>query len=473
MSQLNVISLLQTSILCRAEPAYTASVSLNRLRSVSSAVSFLCTLLSHVYIDPDTPSLTWTVTTLPDQIIFEQLVNAEIDVGVFIPDNVDQNMLAAAKSSGVFTMLPVYMVGYTWMFNPQITPTVNIAAYTLRLDIPTLGLIWYSCVTHWNSPRIMAQNTWLIPLLGNLTHSNAVPIERIVGCGSSVAESPIAAALIRLLAEYQAQHNDATLASCMANYTTSGLATLTASCVNQPAVFTQFAPHESSVPSLVLGTVGAQGYFQADNDPTYGVPVMPYTRNGVQTDTVSNLAGISACAQDTWDPLTRTFSPDQSNNAACWPWHTQVVAMVRMAYTSTATDTSSCARGLDSLQFLSWLIQEQQVTSLVNSQDIVKTPALSPDIQASFIAALDAITCDGRTLLITLPTVWVLSSGISAFAQALCSIGLVLCMVVSGLIVWHRGQPVIRSASPMFLLMSVAGVMYDVQCGVCAGGAGN
>ena len=293
MSQLNVIRELETSVLCRGEAAYTATSSLVRLRSVSQAVSFLCTLLSHVYVDPDTPSLSWIVTTLPDQIIFEQLVNAEVDVGVFIPDNVDSALLADAKASGEFAMLPIYMVGYAWMFNPQITPTINIRAYTLRLDVRTIGLIWYTCIIYWNDPIILAQNPWLTPLIGNLTSSNAVPIESIVGCGSSVAAAPIANSLNRLLAQYQAQYADPMLSSCMTNFTASGMAAATAACTAIPQVFTQFAPSENSVPSLVLGTVGAQGYFQADNDPSYGVSVMPYTRDGVTTDTVSNLAGIS------------------------------------------------------------------------------------------------------------------------------------------------------------------------------------
>ena len=466
MSQLNVLDELQTSILCRGQSAYTASTSLVRQRSVSQAVSFLCTLLSHVYIDPDTPSLEWIVTTLPDQIIFEQLVNAEVDIGVFIPDNVDATMLQAAKASGDFAMLPVYLVGYTWMFNPQITPDINIQAYPpLRLDVQTIGLIWYSCVVYWNDPRIIAQNPWLTPLIGNLTASNAVPIERTIGCGSSVAAAPIASSLNRLLASFQAQYHDPTLASCMANFTSSGLSAAFADCLAQPQVYAQFAPSENSVPSVVQGTVGAQGYFQANSDPSYGTVAIPYSRNGQVTDTVADLAGIAACAQDTWDPVSLTFSPDSSANSNCWPWHVELVAMVRTAYTSTAVDTSSCERGLDSLQFLYWLITQQQVTSLVNSQDIVKTPALSPDILAAFIGALDGITCDGRTLLITLPTIWAISPGVSAFAQALCSIGLILCFVICGLIVYHRAHPVIRSASPMFLLMSVVGVVLLFSSG--------
>ena len=133
--------------------------------------------------------------------------------------------------------------------------------------------------------------------------------------------------------------------------------------------------------------------------------------------------------------------------------------MIRTSYTTTATDTSSCERGLDSLQFLYWLVTQQQVTTLVNSQDIVKTPSISPAIQQAFIDALDSIQCDGATLLITLPIIWTLSPGVGALAEVLCSIGVIVCFAIAGLVVHHRTHPVIRSASPMFLLMSVMGVV--------------
>ena len=46
------------------------------------------------------------------------------------------------------------------------------------------------------------------------------------------------------------------------------------------------------MPSLVQGTLGALGYFQADNDATFGVPVLAYTRNGHTVDTRPNLEGL-------------------------------------------------------------------------------------------------------------------------------------------------------------------------------------
>ena len=114
MTSLNVINRLETEVLCRGSPAYQAAASPIRLRSVPPSVTFTCTLFSHIYVDPDSV-VTWEVTTLPDQVIFDQMENAEIDIGVIIPENVDSVALTAARSSGDYAFVPVYIVAYTFI----------------------------------------------------------------------------------------------------------------------------------------------------------------------------------------------------------------------------------------------------------------------------------------------------------------------------------------------------------------------
>ena len=285
MTSLNVIERLETEVLCRGSPAYEAVASPIRLRSVPPSVTFTCTLFSHIYIDPDS-TVTWEVTTLSDQVIFDQMENAEIDIGVIIPENVDSVALEAARNSGDYAFVPVYIVAYTFMVRPvtaisaahlpakvrcdrtspchelavclvclsvccfqynyQITELVNIEGYTVRLDVRTMGLIWYSCVTHWNDPIMLELNPWLLPLIGNTT---LVPIQAIVGCGSAdVATSPVGSSLYTFLADWQAENKDALLGSCIANWSTTAeglrggvtsLADATARCIDQPQMFTQ------------------------------------------------------------------------------------------------------------------------------------------------------------------------------------------------------------------------------------------
>ena len=136
---------------------------------------------------------------------------------MFVPDNVDQNTLQRARDSGDFLFFPTYLAAYTWMLNPTIAPGVDIAGQKLRLDLHTIGLIWYACLFHLNDPRILAQNEWLLPLIGDM-ETNPVPIQSIVGCGTTVAAAPISNSLNNLLNAYAEASHDVELASCIANY---------------------------------------------------------------------------------------------------------------------------------------------------------------------------------------------------------------------------------------------------------------
>ena len=208
----------------------------------------------------------------------------------------------------------------------------------------------------------------------------------------------------------------------------------------------------------MLGVTGALGYFLVDGNTEFGVPTMPYTRNGVSVDTMANVDGLSACASDTFDPATLTFDLSASQNGQCWPWSSQVVAMVRTRYTSSASDTSTCTRGHDALQFLQWLHTAPQIDTVTDDVVVLLASSLSSAVQDAYIAALDSVLCDGTTLLVTLPTAWTLTAGIAGFVQAVSSLGLLLCAVAAVLVWLHRAHPVIRSASPLFLLLSICGV---------------
>ena len=212
------------------------------------------------------------------------------------------------------------------------------------------------------------------------------------------------------------------------------------------------------MPAVVLGVDGAQGYYIPTGDSSYAEPSIAYSYGNTTIDKAPNLAGISACASDTFDADSLTFDLTASQNVNCWPWTNQVLAMVRTKYTTTATDTSSCKRGIDALGFLQWLYANTLINTLTDTEDIQFAPGVSPAVQAAYIAALDSVTCDGETLLITLPTDWSLTSAIGAFVDAMSVLGLLGCAVAAVLVWYHRAHPVIRSASPLFLLMSIGGV---------------
>ena len=145
MTSLDILNNIETEVMCRGVTAYTAVAVTTRSMSVPSSVSFLADLLTPLFTD-SADSATWTVSTVSDQLAFDQLVNAEVDIGFFDPANVNAELLAEAKNSGDFILLPTFLYAKSWLYNPQITATVNIASYTLRLDFSTVTKIFYSCI---------------------------------------------------------------------------------------------------------------------------------------------------------------------------------------------------------------------------------------------------------------------------------------------------------------------------------------
>ena len=160
MTSLDVIARLQTDIQCRGAPAYQATTATTRTISVPASMSFIAGLLTPLY----SASPAWTTSTVVDQLAFKELVNAEIDIGFFDPANVDATALQQARDSGEFLIIPMYLYAMSWMYNPQITAAVNIESYTLRLDVPTMSLIFFSCITVRKHGRPVLQSS-TAPLL--------------------------------------------------------------------------------------------------------------------------------------------------------------------------------------------------------------------------------------------------------------------------------------------------------------------
>ena len=125
---------------------------------------------------------------------------------------------------------------------------------------------------------------------------------------------------------------------------------------------------------------------------------------------------------------------------------------------------SRAAAVLSALQYLQWLFTAVEVDAVATSSNVVRFPSLSASIQALYVSALDSVLCDGSTLLVTLPIIWQVSSGVSTGVGVLCLLGAGVCVCLIVYTWLYRCHPVIRSSSPAFLSTSLFGVVV-VLCG--------
>ena len=125
-----------------------------------------------------------------------------------------------------------------------------------------------------------------------------------------------------------------------------------------------------------------------------------------------------------------------------------------------------------------WFYSTAEVDELVQSTASVRLQSLSAAVRSSTLQQLEAATCDDQTLLVTLPVQWTLSQAVHTFVNVIASIGLTACAALLLFVVYFRHHPVVRAASPLFLLLSISGLVIlfasafllvaDVSAGSCS-----
>ena len=83
-TQLDPVATLQTQLMCRGSPAYSATMASTRTFGVSDGGKFLISLFSQAYLTVDS-AVRWQQLTSSDELAMDQLINAEVDVAFFMP----------------------------------------------------------------------------------------------------------------------------------------------------------------------------------------------------------------------------------------------------------------------------------------------------------------------------------------------------------------------------------------------------
>ena len=348
------------------------------------------------------------------------------------------------------------------IYNPELTATVSIpSTQPVLLDMAAQVQLFYGCINTWAHPTLLALNPWLSTLL----NGTAPDIALVSGCGTDARTAPLLLQLLSASDAYLAANPDDTATqACMQTSTAVRIYAALASCDSRFVTSLDIgantsliqSPSESIIPSLVLGVPGAFGYTQITGSPSYGQPQIK--QHGVIAN--SSLAGLAACVENRFDAATLTVDFASPSDPTCWPTSQQFVTLVRRRYYSAATNTSSCARGLDALKYLQWLFTTSSIEPILQASNFLRLPSSAfPLISPAYVAALDSVLCDDTTLLITLPTVWSTSVVVSSLVWWLASLGLLLTLLAVAFYVRHFRHPVVRSSSPLFALGGVAGCL--------------
>ena len=204
----------------------------------------------------------------------------------------------------------------SFSYNPQISSSLTIPTIEFRLDIRTIAMIGFSCILYLNDSHLVDLN----PTYAAQLNSTDKMITQVLGCGSTLAQAPVINTVANLIYAYQVTHpEDLEYNNCINSYPPQ-LYYDYYNCISTPWLGVYYAPTETTVPPLVLGTAGAMGAMVVNGDSSYGIPTMVVERGGVKVDTTSDVGSLAACAQGTFDATTLTFDTDNPINVTCWPW---------------------------------------------------------------------------------------------------------------------------------------------------------
>ena len=470
LTQLDVAEQLANDIMCRGAVAVSTASTSTRLIGAPVAISFLSTLFANLYASQDN-SVAWQVLSNPDQLILQQLVDSEVDIAFINPSNVDPAFMQQVLDDTDFLILPAYLTAVVYGVNPSLTSSISIAGRPLTLDWPTILQIAYGCILHWNDAVILAQNPWLAALLPPL-NTTPILITKVVGCGNSYTTAPLAIAMSGAFTAALAAAPDSATYTCLASLGTL-LANAFSSCTSIASLGFLFVPNEATVPGLVLGINGALGIIQNTGDSSTLILAVNESRAGGESQVVGNVTGETACVQGLVDgfeqggltsllPLAGVVGDVAGG---CYRGTEQVWVVVRSNYSGAASDASGCTRGYDTLRFLQWWYGTTAIDTLVQSVQSVRVSSLSASIVAAITGALNDVTCGQETLLVTHPVEWSLGAGVQTFVYLISSLGLAACVALLGFVVYYRHHPVIRSASPLFLLLSIFGLIVLFAAG--------
>jgi heme/copper-type cytochrome/quinol oxidase subunit 4 len=238
---------------------------------------------------------------------------------------------------------------------------------------------------------------------------------------------------------------------------------------------------DRTVDSSVVAFPGAFGIAMFDTSLVSRRARLQLTTGEVVADTP---AATYQCMVDTFDTSSNRFSLHTSSRSGCWP-------LATVAYTAVRLDNTEdvCTNTARALKFLQYLHGQTSPTAelaasffattnvdaltaaalagfaangLVASTDVADQIGLQwmpPNIRGIVQKTLQTITCEGETILVTLPVPHRLSDDIEATGLAISIVGFVLVAILLCFLYFFHLRTAIKASSPWFLLATLTGIV--------------
>ena len=421
--------------------------------------------------------------------------NGTTDVAVVSPADWSTGSSNATLDSSVasllgLTLLPAYLAGVVPIFSlpAAVVDTASqpayanlTALYPLVIDVDTLAGIFLGQIRSWTDVAIAARNPSLASRF-QATRANTT-ITAVICCSSAAdplaATNSLSASFSQLSPRWQTAYpsgNQPVDWTTLLARTLYGNQSTSASLLKTASL--TVAVNERQVPLLVQSAAGSVGYAaisgaQVDDTNSFRVllPKYAHIRVATQNAAMGSPQGMAACIaadslslQQSVLDLTAPSLPSR-----CWPLTQLLSLALPSAYTDSSVygplsslRTDRCLRAATNVPMVQSFLTEPSLTAGLLSRGVWPlqlSDSAQLAYQESVSGQLNAITCDGDSILGYTTVQWALSSSISQAGTSLAVVCMLLCLATIPLLIVYRQQPVFRSSSVAMLLVIVCGLL--------------
>ena len=377
-----------------------------------------------------------------------------------------QTTILEARNSGRFHLLPLFISALIPVYNPILSTNITLPQ-TITMDPLTLITLAGLAIPDWRSPQLA---TAVQPLsLSNTTLP--LPIQLITPCDATAPGAALRE-FYSLFINYSPS-----LASSVYNTSSVLFSPCDSTLFYDTSAFTAGLPHglfpaptESAIPSIINAVPGSFSFQRATATATQadsgtGVVLVDFTGKGSGTGgggITATAESMLACVESAFDSTSMLAKLNTSTNSSCYLFSRTVYAIVPT--TISDTDGDGCYQRVHLLEFLRELTESSTYDALLDNELFLRMGQIEA-VQVAVLNALNSIRCvsldnsESDTLLVQTPVLWQLSSAVTTAGVILGAVGIVASIAsVAVTAVFHR-HSVMRAASPLFLCMTLLGLV--------------
>lgn len=369
-----------------------------------------------------------------------------------------------------FVILPMFAAVPQPIFHLPTSVTSVSGVLPLTIDLDTLAAIFSGQVSSWLDPRILQFN----PALGTaIRAANMTPTLNVIVCCTN--SDPLAATNLFVGALRPSSVLDG---SPLHQLPVAFNTVFNPTATNVSYIFASEEVDLAALNAVNVGSISYRISTSGTVDDSTTFRVIPWTgesssasihaAEGSVAAYSSTVAATPSAALNCFrGPLSTDDSPAMfrfSSGALdmnlpgsvptdCYPLTRVINLIIPSSYTGV-----TCDRGNHTLNLISWMANTPAIAAAALGSGLAVVTDI-PDVYTAFITRLNQITCDGSTMLVRQAKVWEMNSSLSALGIALSCIGLVICCLTGVLLYFLRDRSVFRSASVLFLFLTLVGIM--------------